>query len=169
MLHDNLQQIFKWGDWYRLFWYTRLKQNYKTNYTKLEVVKHLTSNGKFCTEFLGEKIVNCDISLPMMPCSTTYDGNPEDAQFYLHKHKPKGWLGEIGKLQDLYSASRNHNILDQQEWHVRFRFISPGVVLPQQVRYKVSHATCLIIVFSQTLLFVDEGYWKILKNLFTLS
>ena len=78
--------------------------------------------------------MDCDISLPTIPCSTKYDGNIIDVRKYLIKHRPKGWLGELEKLQNLISQAENPNKSDQQTWQVRLRQISPGVILPQQVK-----------------------------------
>ena len=86
--------------------------------------------------------MDCDISLPTIPCSTRYDGSIHDVQSYLSKHRPKGWLGELEKLQNLKSEASNVRKLDQQTWQIRFRQISPGVILPQQVKYKVMLIVC---------------------------
>ena len=86
--------------------------------------------------------MDCDISIPTIPCSTKYDGNPSEVYSYLCKQKPNGWLGEIEKLQSFTSQSRNPYKLDQKDVQVRFRQISPGVVLPQQVKYKVMLIVC---------------------------
>ena len=88
----------------------------------------------FFVEFSVGKIVDCDISLPTIPCSTKYDGSIIDVQSYLEEHRPKGWLGEFEKLQQLDSQRKNPRKSDQQTWQVRFRQISPGVILPQQVK-----------------------------------
>ena len=88
----------------------------------------------FHSEFPGGKFIDCDLSLPTIPSSTRYDGSPSDAATYLQKMKPKGWLEELGKLQDMGGEAGAFQLIDQTEFQVRFRHISPGVILPQQVR-----------------------------------
>ena len=88
----------------------------------------------FYSEFPGGKFIDCDLSLPTIPSCTRYDGSPSDAAIYLHKMKPKGWLEELGKLQDMRAESGAIELFDQTEFQVRFRHISPGIILPQQVR-----------------------------------
>ena len=74
------------------------------------------------------------MSLPTIPSSTRYDGSIADVAIYLEKMKPKGWLEELGKLQDMGAEAGAIRLIDQTEFQVRFRHISPGVILPQQVR-----------------------------------
>ena len=68
-----------------------------------------------------------------MPCPTPYDGSIVDAADFLIEKRPRGWKEELGKLKDMTSAADNLNKLDQRDWPIRFRKISPGIVLPQQV------------------------------------
>ena len=67
-----------------------------------------------------------------MPCPTPYDGSIDDAASFLINERPRGWKEELGKLKNMASAANNPNKLDR-DWPIRFRLISPGVVLPQQV------------------------------------
>ena len=88
----------------------------------------------FYSEFPGGKFIDCDLSLPTIPSSTRYDGNISKVSNYLEKMKPKGWLEELGKLQDMRAEGGAIRLIDQTEFQVRFRHISPGIILPQQVR-----------------------------------
>ena len=67
-----------------------------------------------------------------MPCPTPYDGSIDDAANFLISERPRGWKEELGKLKEMSAAANNPNKLDC-DWPIRFRNISPGVVLPQQV------------------------------------
>ena len=69
-----------------------------------------------------------------MPCSTPYDGSINDVANYLINERPKGWLGELEKLQDMSAFGNSDRKLSQKEFQIRFRHISPQVVLPQQVK-----------------------------------
>ena len=88
----------------------------------------------FYSEFPGGKFIDCDLSLPTIPSSTRYDGIPSDVETYLENMKPKGWLEELGKLQDMKAEAGAILLNNQTEFQVRFRHISPGIILPQQVR-----------------------------------
>ena len=68
-----------------------------------------------------------------MPCPTPYDGSIGDAVHFLIEKRPRGWKEELGKLKAMESASIDPSKLDKNDWPIRFRHISPGVVLPQQV------------------------------------
>ena len=63
-----------------------------------------------------------------------YDGNIREVATYLVQERPKGWLAETAKLQDMGAQSGNPRLFEQEEFQLRFRHISPGVLLPQQVR-----------------------------------
>ena len=79
-------------------------------------------------------MIDCDLSVPTMPCSTYYNGNISHASQYLSTTRPKGWQEEIEKLQDLSANANRLEKMDRKVFQVRFRQISPGVVLPQQVK-----------------------------------
>ena len=86
-----------------------------------------------------------------MPCSTPYEGVILDAHQYLVTNRPRGWLEEIEKLQDMMSEGKNVRKFGQEEFQVRFRHISPGVILPQQVRMSIEtscYTTVSFIVVS---------------------
>ena len=102
-------------------------------------------------------MVDCDLSVPTMPCSTHYDGNINHAVNNLVIRRPLGWMEELDKLQDMATLSipsASQTELSQTEFQVRFRQISPGVILPQQVIYN-SFATEFNL-FIQALMFVNE-------------
>jgi len=67
-----------------------------------------------------------------MPCPTPYNGSIVKAAGFLIEKRPKGWKEELGKLKAMETAANNPNKLNR-DWPIRFRHISPGVVLPQQV------------------------------------
>ena len=77
--------------------------------------------------------MDCDLSVPTMPTPNLYDGGINNAAQYLIKNRPNGWREELGKLQNMSESRDSCNKLDQKAWQVRFRHISPGVVIPQQV------------------------------------
>ena len=68
-----------------------------------------------------------------MPCPTPYDGSIGDAVDFLIEKRPRGWKEELGKLKAMETASTDLYNLEKNDWPIRFRHISPGVVLPQQV------------------------------------
>ena len=68
-----------------------------------------------------------------MPCPTPYNGSIVAAASFLINERPRGWKEELGKLKAMETAAVNPNKLDQRDWPIRFRVISPGVVLTQQV------------------------------------
>ena len=78
-------------------------------------------------------MIDCDLNFPTMPCPTPYDGSILKAANFLISKRPRGWKEELGKLKSMRTAAVNPNKLDQRDWPIRFRLISPGVVLPQQV------------------------------------
>ena len=55
----------------------------------------------------------------------------------MESERPVGWMEEIAKLQDLSGSYVKPEVTN---WPVKFRLISPGVVLPRQVRYRVADA-----------------------------
>ena len=88
----------------------------------------------FYTEFPEGKLIDCDLCLPTFASSTRYDGNIVDVTKYLEAERPKGWIQETAKLQDMGGHAFDPRLFEQKEFQLRFRQISPGVILPQQVR-----------------------------------
>ena len=68
-----------------------------------------------------------------MPCSTPFNGSPNAAAQFLIERRPQGWKEELAKLKDMSGARFDPTKLKQKDWPIRFRHISPRVVLPQQV------------------------------------
>ena len=83
--------------------------------------------------------LDCDINAPTMPCPTLYDGQIGDIVHYLRTDRPVGWTDELSKLQDMSTAAAKSRKEGQDSWPVKFRNISPGVVLPRQVRTYAGH------------------------------
>ena len=84
------------------------------------------------TEFVGtEGTVNidCDLNVPTLPCKTKYDGGITAIVKYLETERPVGWVEELSKLQDMTGSF----VKPKKSWPVKFRRISPNVVLPRQV------------------------------------
>ena len=77
--------------------------------------------------------MDCDLSVPTFPCTTEYSGEIGSIINYLEAERPVGWMEEISKLQDLSGSFVKPNMTN---WPVKFRLISPGVVLPRQVSYR---------------------------------
>ena len=87
--------------------------------------------------------MDCDLNIPTLPSTTEYDGGIYSIRNYLCREKPVGWVEEISKLQDLAGS---YNKPGMNNWPVKFRLISPGVVLPRQVSYKYNRCFNLVIV-----------------------
>ena len=83
-------------------------------------------------------MIDCDLSIPTIPCPTPYDGSIYNALSYLNKERPRGWREESLKLRDLSSSGYGSTKLNQNFWPVRLRRISPGLVIPQQVNDAVT-------------------------------
>ena len=84
------------------------------------------------TEFVdteGTVNIDCDLNVPTLPCKTKYDGGIEDIVKYLEQARPVGWVEELSKLQDMSASFAK----PKKSWSVKFRRISPNVVLPRQV------------------------------------
>ena len=79
-------------------------------------------------------MIDCDLSVPTLPCTTEYSGNIKDVCHYLLRERPKGWLEEFRKQQEMSSSQTPAR--PKIGSPIRFRHISPGVVLPQQVQRK---------------------------------
>ena len=88
----------------------------------------------FYTEFPEGKLIDCDLCLPTFASSTRYDGRINDVGKYLEAERPKGWIQETAKLQDMRAQAGDPRLFEQKEFQLRFRQISPGVILPQQAR-----------------------------------
>ena len=78
--------------------------------------------------------LDCDLNVPTMPCPTRYDGTIADIASYLMTNRPVGWVEEYSKLQPMERAAAKPTQENKKDWLVKFRHISPGVVLPRQVR-----------------------------------
>ena len=78
--------------------------------------------------------LDCDLNVPTMPCPTRYDGTITDIARYLRTNRPVGWVEELSKLQPMEEAAAKPTQENKKDWPVKFRHISPGVVLPRQVR-----------------------------------
>ena len=74
--------------------------------------------------------MDCDLCVPTFPCTTKYSGEITSIINYLEAERPVGWIEEVSKLQDLSGSYAKHNMTN---WPVKFRLISPEVVLPRQV------------------------------------
>ena len=61
---------------------------------------------------------------------TKYNGEITSIINYLESQRPVGWLEEISKLQDLSGSWAKPGVTN---WPIKFRQISPEVVLPRQV------------------------------------
>ena len=71
--------------------------------------------------------MDCDLSVPTFPCTTKYSGEITSIINYLEAERPVGWMEEISKLQDLSGSYAKPNMTN---WPVKFRLISPELVLP---------------------------------------
>ena len=92
-----------------------------------------------------------------MPCPTPYGGGIGDIADHLSAARPVGWTDELSKLQDMGAAVYKVSMVGQDSWPVKFRNISPGVVLPRQVRTYAGHGRQLGLCFIfQSLLFMDQ-------------
>ena len=91
-----------------------------------------------CAEFVNADgtitYLDCDLNVPTMPCPTRYDGTINDIRRYLITTRPVGWYDELSKLQPMETAAGKASQEKKEDWPVKFRHISPGVVLPRQVR-----------------------------------
>ena len=76
--------------------------------------------------------VDCDLNVPSLKTSNSeeYDGNPWDYNEYLESKRPVYWREEMSKQERMESASFLPGVIRS----VRFRAITPDVILPSQVR-----------------------------------
>ena len=76
--------------------------------------------------------VDCDLNVPSLKTSNSeeYDGSPFDYLDYLEMERPVFWREEMSKQEDMSSARFLPGVIRS----VRFRAITPDVVLPSQVR-----------------------------------
>ena len=76
--------------------------------------------------------VDCDLNVPSLKTSNReeYDGTPWDYEFYLKRERPVFWREEMSKQENMYTARGLPGVIRS----VRFRAITPDVVLPSQVR-----------------------------------
>ena len=76
--------------------------------------------------------VDCDLNVPSLKTSNSeeYDGTPFDYESYLKSNRPVFWREEMTKQEDMQTASKLPGVIRS----VRFRAITPDVVLPSQVR-----------------------------------
>ena len=76
--------------------------------------------------------VDCDLNVPSLKTSNSeeYDGTPWDYYNYLKINRPVYWREEMTKQESMYSARYQPGIIRS----VRFRAITPDVILPSQVR-----------------------------------
>ena len=82
--------------------------------------------------------VDIDLNVPSVKTSNIdqYDGSTNDYILYLMREKPVYWREEMAKQENMTSAGAFTDIIRS----VRFRAITPDVVLPSQV------TTLLVII-----------------------
>ena len=97
--------------------------------TKIGVALHV----KFALKDNSYSYVDCDINIPTIPTSTPYDGGIQEAQEYLIKVRPVGWLEELHKFVDMSSAADSHHLIGVESWQVKMKRINRDIVLPLQV------------------------------------
>ena len=74
----------------------------------------------------------------------SYNGSTNSYERYLYNTRPVGWREELGKLENMYSASGYPDVTRS----VRIRCISPGVIIPSQVNIQIIlHGKLLAIIF----------------------
>ena len=76
--------------------------------------------------------VDCDLNVPSLKTSNTeeYNGTPFGYWSYLQTERPVYWRDEMTKQENMYTASALPGVIRS----VRFRAITPDVILPSQVR-----------------------------------
>ena len=76
--------------------------------------------------------VDCDLNVPSLKTSNSeeYDGSTWDYNNYLMRNRPVFWREEMSKQENMSSARSLPGVIRS----VRFRAITPDVVLPSQVR-----------------------------------
>ena len=75
--------------------------------------------------------VDIDLNVPSVKTSNIdqYDGHTWDYELYLMTERPVYWREEMAKQEDMASAQYLSGVIRS----VRFRAITPDVVLPSQV------------------------------------
>ena len=56
-----------------------------------------------------------------------------EVQDYLSRARPVGWLEELSKLDDMFSAGTSVHLIGAESWQVKMRMINRDLVLPRQV------------------------------------
>ena len=98
-------------------------------WSKVGVVLHLQWKEEDGTLFT----IDCDLNCPTWPTHTRFDGNTNDAERYLMRERPVGWLEELSKLEGMTAAATSPHLLTSKTWPVKFRLINRDTVLPSQV------------------------------------
>ena len=100
-------------------------------------------------------MVDCDLNVPTIPTSTPYHGSIHEVKRYLEKHRPVGWIEEMGKLEAMEAAGGSYHMIGQESWQIKMRQINGDTVLPRQVcRQSCSLATLFLF---QSLLFLNPA------------
>ena len=98
-------------------------------WSKVGVVLHLQwreDDGNLFT-------IDVDLNCPTWPTHTRFDGSTEDAENYLIRERPVGWLEELSKLEMMTAAAASPHLWTCKSWPVKFRLINRETVLPSQV------------------------------------
>ena len=78
--------------------------------------------------------MDIDLNCPTWPTHTRFDGSTNNAENYLMREQPVGWLEELSKLEDMGAAAALPHLLPSGlTWPVKFRLINRNTVLPSQV------------------------------------
>ena len=90
-----------------------------------------------CIKMKSGKLRYLDMDLTAPNFSTSnidsYNGSPNSYQDFLETSRPVGWREEMSKLEELSCAQSLPGVTRS----VRIRCISPGVVIPSQVRIPI--------------------------------
>jgi len=97
-------------------------------WSKVGVVLHLQWREKDGTLFT----IDCDLNCPTWPTHTRFNGTIKDAENYLIREQPVGWLEELSKLESMTEAAASLHLLTSKIWPVKFRLINKDTVLPSQ-------------------------------------
>ena len=85
-------------------------------WSKVGVVLHLQWRRKDGTLWT----IDCDLNCPTWPTHTRYHGTTNEADNFLRRQKPVGWLEEISKLDNLGASSATPHLLSSKSWPVKF-------------------------------------------------
>jgi hypothetical protein len=77
--------------------------------------------------------LDIDINCPGIPTTTEYDGSIDDARQFLQRTKPRGWLEEFRKMEQVQTAGGNIQNIGAESWSVVCRLISRETVVTRQV------------------------------------